>query len=72
MKKLLLSLVLAFCVTLAMPALLSAQTPAGNVVNFTYLQTKWPEKGTLAARDSLVTIYNNMVIKKNEFILSHR
>jgi hypothetical protein len=41
-------------------------------VNVQMLKTKWPEGGTLKARDSLIAIYNERVTKKNEYILSHK
>ncbi len=43
-----------------------------TLLNVQTLKTKWPDKGTLKERDSLVAIYNNNVVKKNEFVLSHR
>ena len=54
------------------PDAILAQRPMDHVVNVTTLKSKWPEKGTLSERDSLVGIYNALVINKNEFILSHR
>lgn len=54
------------------PDVLLAQRPMDHVVNVTTLKTIWPEKGSLSERDSLVGIYNALVINKNEFILSHR
>ncbi|HUR31064.1 MAG TPA: hypothetical protein VMZ69_06500 [Saprospiraceae bacterium] len=49
-----------------------AQNPALTVVNVQQIKLKWPENGTAAERDSLVTIYNQNVVNKNEHVLSHR
>jgi len=51
---------------------LSAQNLSGNVVNVQQLRSKMPENGSPAQRDSLVLIYNQNVVNKNEHILSHR
>ena len=52
----------------------SAQPGTENytTVNVQSLKTKWPEKGSVKQRDSLVAIYNDNVIKKNEFIMRHQ
>lgn len=52
----------------------SAQPGTENyvTVNVQMMKTKMPEKGSLKQRDSLVAIYNNNVVKKNEHILTHR
>ena len=52
----------------------SAQPGTENftIVNVQMLKTKWPEKGTARERDSLIAIYNNNVVNKNQYILSHR
>ena len=47
-------------------------TENNTLVNVQSMKTKWPEKGTVKERDSLVAIYNTNVVKKNEFVLSHR
>ena len=53
---------------------LSAQPGTENyvLVNMQMLKTKWPENGSIKERDSLVAVYNNNVVKKNEYILSHK
>lgn len=51
---------------------LSAQNASGNVVNVQQLRTKMPENGSATQRDSLVLIYNQNVVNKNEHVLSHR
>lgn len=66
-KKFLLPAFVAFA-----PLTVWAQNSETNVVNVTQLKTIWPENGSGAIRDSLVAIYNDMVVKKNEYILSHR
>jgi hypothetical protein len=43
-----------------------------NVVNVQKLKLRWPENGTVEIRDSLLTIYNDNIVRKNEYILSHR
>ncbi len=71
MKKNLLWALLAFAFLSFLPAAGLAQL-TGNVVNVQALKTKWPDKGTMAQRDSLVSLYVENVIRKNEHILSHR
>lgn len=50
----------------------SGQDNSQTVVNVQFLKLKYSENGTPAKRDSLVAIYNDNVVKKNEHILSHR
>ena len=52
----------------------SALAQADNLlfVHITKLKAVIPEDGTFSERDSLIAIYNNNVIKKNDLILSHR
>ncbi|MFI5218977.1 MAG: hypothetical protein ACHQNT_05755 [Bacteroidia bacterium] len=73
MKKTIISMMVAIAI-LFMYADTSAQPGTENytTVNVQMLKTKWPEKGTLKSRDSLVAIYNDNVIKKNEYIMNHR
>lgn len=72
MKKTITSMRLA-AAAIFMYAASSAQPGTENytTVNVQMLKTKWPEKGTIKERDSLVSIYNDNVIRKNEFVLSH-
>lgn len=72
MKRTIIYLVVAVTISLTAPTISWAQAPAPNLVNVTTLKTKWPEKGSLSARDSLVAIYNANVVAKNEKVLSHR
>jgi hypothetical protein len=62
--------ILAIMAAVTVPSF--AQADMGHVVNVQQMKTKWPEKGTAQQRDSLIAIYNNMVINKNTYILSHR
>ena len=50
----------------------SGQNNSQTVVNVQYLKLKFTENGSPEERDSLVAIYNDNVVKKNEHILSHR
>ena len=59
-------------ITLLSIETLSAQNTSGNVVNVQQLRTKMPENGSATQRDSLILIYNQNVVNKNEHILSHR
>lgn len=61
---------IAICVSMHLPSV--AQTDNSNFVHVTRLKTLWPEGGSAKERDSLVAIYNDNVIKKNTYILSHR
>ena len=72
MKKTLNKLALVAIILGLMPVAASAQMENQNVVNLQRLKTKWPEKGSAQIRDSLIAIYNDNVIKKNDKILSHR
>ncbi len=74
MKKTFSSVMMAVAIMMMMPAGVSAQNnqPPLNTVNMQKLKMKWPEKGTMSQRDSLIAIYNENVTKKNEYILSHR
>ncbi len=73
MKKKLSKLALVAIIIGLIPVAASAQQVENqNLVNVTRLKTKWPEKGSGVIRDSLIQIYNDNVIKKNEKILSHR
>jgi hypothetical protein len=73
MKKSLYSLVMILALMTFIPlAGNSQQANLGNIANVQQLKMKWPENGSMAARDSLLAIYNEMVVKKNEYVLSHR
>ncbi len=72
MKRTIVYLVMVTTILLTASSGTWAQTPTGNLVNVQYLKMKRPEKGTTSARDSLIAIYNDNVIKKNDKILSHR
>lgn len=72
MKKTLLKLIVAAVMVSLMPNAASAQNENLNTVNVQRLKTKWPEKGSMQTRDSLIAIYNDNVVKKNDKILSHR
>jgi hypothetical protein len=72
MKKLFITLTLMIVIMVAVTVPSFSQADMGHVVNVQSMKTKWPEKGTVAARDSLVAIYNTNVINKNTYILSHR
>lgn len=48
------------------------QANLGNIANVQQWKMKHVDGGTPATRDSLLNIYNDNVIKKNEYILSHR
>ncbi len=71
MNKLLLCALAAF-LFLSTQESANAQAADGNLVHITKLKTVRPEGGNMMERDSLIAIYNNNVIKKNKFILSHR
>jgi hypothetical protein len=71
MKKRIYLAVSVLAVVLLMQAGLLAQD-AGNIIHVTSLKTKMVEGGSWQVRDSLIAIYNNNVIKKNDKILSHR
>ena len=66
-----LTILLLMCLITA-PSFAQPGTENLNMVNVQMLKTKWPEKGTMIERDSLIAIYNEKVIRKNEHILSHR
>lgn len=67
------TIVFAVIVTaILMAATTGTWAQASTLVNVTTLKTKWPEKGSASARDSLIAIYNDNVVKKNDKILSHR
>ena len=68
MKKLLLLLVFT---SMLVTVQLQAQDNF-NVVNVQKHKLRWPENGTAEIRDSLLTIYNDNIVRKNEYILSHR
>jgi len=72
MKRTIVYLVMVMTLTLTLPSISWSQAPAPNIANVTFLKTKWPDKGTMSARDSLVAIYNANVTNKNDKILSHR
>lgn len=57
-----------------LPNQASAQPGTENftTVNVQMMKTKMPENGSIIKRDSLIAIYNENVVKKNEFVLSHR
>ena len=57
-----------------MAAQTSAQPGTENykTINVQMMKTKHVENGSIKQRDSLVAIYNNNVVKKNDKILSHR
>jgi hypothetical protein len=71
MKRTIVYLVLAATIFVLASSGLSAQAMDGHIVNIQSLKTKWPEKGSAGARDSLIAIYNDNVVKKNDYILSH-
>jgi len=71
MKKVFLAMAIVMAMLLT-SQVVQAQAPTGNIANVTQLKQKWPEKGSRTTRDSLIAIYNDMVIRKNEYILSHR
>ena len=71
MKNFIMYMMMAVIIILSTSTGLFAQATT-NLVNVTSLKTKWPEKGTASARDSLIAIYNDNVVKKNDKILSHR
>jgi len=72
MKRTIVYLVFAATIIVFASSGLCAQAMDGHVVNIQSLKTKWPEKGSVGARDSLIAIYNDNVVKKNDNILSHR
>ena len=72
MKKNIFYLVIVCAVFLITPELSFAQNRATNIVNVQELKIKWPENGTPEERDSLLSIYVENVVKKNEHIVSHR
>jgi len=72
MKRSILYLMMVATILLSAPIGALAQAPTSNVVNMQYLKTKSPENGTPSARDSLIAIYNDNVVKKNDKIISHR
>ena len=72
MKRTIVYLVIIAAILMSAPTETWAQAPATNIVHVTMLKTKWPEKGTASARDSLIAIYNANVVQKNGNILSHR
>lgn len=72
MKRTIVSLVIIAAIVLAVSTGANAQASTSNLVNITSLKTKWSEKGTASARDSLIAIYNANVVNKNTYILSHR
>ena len=72
MKRTIILFMLVISVSILTPDKIFAQDPALTVVNVQQLKLKWPEDGTVTERDSLVAIYNQNVVNKNEHILSHR
>ena len=72
MKRFSIYMVMFTIFILSAPAESWAQAASTNLVNVTSLKVKWPEKGSLSARDSLIAIYNDNVVRKNDKILSHR
>jgi len=72
MKRTIVSLMVVMAIILSTSAGVYAQASGERVVNVTSFKTKWPEKGSQSARDSLVAIYNTNVTNKNDKILSHR
>ena len=72
MKKSLRNVTILLVTMFLFPLVGQSQAPTGNVVNVQTHKMKRPENGSVEARDSLLAIYFNMVVKKNEFILSHR
>lgn len=71
MKKLVLG---AFAALILLSGLqtVSAQQSETNLVHITKLKSLRVENGSPRERDSLIAIYNENVIKKNKYILSHR
>lgn len=54
------------------PAVVFAQATDQHMVNVQKWRTKYNPNGTVRERDSLVAIYVDNVVKKNDKILSHR
>ena len=71
MKKTLAFLIVAIFL-LKMEASAQAGTENFTVVNVQMMKTKWPENGSARERDSLIAIYTENVIRKNQYVLSHR
>lgn len=72
MKQVIRLMSMAIVIFILMPSGVSAQAENQNLVHVQRNKLKWPENGTPKERDSLVAIYNNNVVKKNDKILSHR
>lgn len=71
MKKLL-TIIAVSAICLAANTGAMAQPENTNFVHVSKLKILWPEGGSAKERDSLIAIYNDNVIKKNTYILSHR